>query len=177
MVRVAVELGDAWGLTVIPGIELTHVPPSRIDAATREARSLGAKLVVCHGETLVEPVALGTNRAAIEAGVDILAHPGLITDEEAALAAERGTCLELTTRRGHSLSNGHVVCLARAHGAPLVLNTDSHAPGDLTPLAVARRIALGAGLDEDGFAQLIRNAEALVLRAGGNIEHRKTEGV
>ena len=177
IVRVAAELGDAWGLTVIPGIELTHVPPSQIAAAAKEARDLGARLVVCHGETLVEPVALGTNRAALEAGVDILAHPGLLTDDEAALAAERGICLELTARKGHSLSNGHVARLAQAHGAPLVLNTDSHAPGDLTPLSMAHRIALGAGLDEEGFAQLRRNAEALVLRAGGHIEHRKTQGV
>jgi len=177
MMRVAAELGEAWGLTVIAGIELTHVPPSQIADAVKEARELGAKLVVCHGETLVEPVALGTNRAAIEAGVDILAHPGLITDEEVALAAERGICLELTTRKGHSLSNGHVARLAGAHGAPLVLNTDSHAPGDLAPLSMARRIALGAGLSEDAFAQLRLNAESLVLKAGGDIEHHKTEGI
>jgi len=163
-VRVADDLGRAWGLTVVPGIELTHIPPADIAAAASEARSLGAKVVLCHGETLSEPVAEGTNRAALEADIDILAHPGLITEEEVRLAAERGICLELTTRRGHSLSNGHVARMALAYGAPLVINTDSHAPGDLTPLSQARRIALGAGLTEAQFEDLRKNAEDLLQR-------------
>lgn len=167
LVRVADDLGRAWGLTVVPGIELTHIPPADIAAAATEARSLGAKLVLCHGETLCEPVAEGTNRAALEADIDILAHPGLITEEEVRLAAKRGICLELTTRRGHSLSNGHVARLALAYGAPLVLNTDSHAPGDLTPLDQARRIALGAGLTEPQFEDLRKNAENLLQRLVG----------
>lgn len=167
LVRVADDLGRAWGLTVVPGIELTHLPPAAIADAAREARALGARLVVCHGETLTEPVAEGTNRAALEADIDILAHPGLIIEEDVQLAAERGICLELTTRRGHSLSNGHVARLALAGGAPLVVNTDSHAPGDLTPLAQARRIALGAGLSEAQFEQCRRNSEGLVKRLMG----------
>ncbi len=167
LVRVADDLGRAWGLTVVPGIELTHIPPAAIADTAREARKLGARLVVCHGETISEPVAGGTNRAALEADVDILAHPGLISEEEVRLAAERGICLELTTRRGHSLSNGHVARLALAGGAPLVVNTDSHAPSDLTPLAQARRIALGAGLSEAQFEQCRRNSEELVKRLMG----------
>ncbi len=163
--RVAEDLGRAWGLTVLPGIELTHVPPAAIADAAQEARRLGARLVLVHGETIVEPVAPGTNRAALEAEIDILAHPGLISPEEVALAAERGICLELTTRKGHSLSNGHVARLALAAGAKLVVNTDSHAPGDLTPLAMARKIALGAGLTEEQFEQTRRNSEALVQKA------------
>lgn len=164
LVRVADDLGRAWGLTVVPGIELTHIPPADIAEAAREARSLGAKLVLCHGETLSEPVAEGTNRAGLEADIDILTHPGLITEEEVRLAAERGVYLELTTRRGHSLSNGHVARLALAGGAPLVLNTDSHAPGDLTPLVQARRIALGAGLTEAQVEDLRKNSENLLRR-------------
>lgn len=164
---VAGELSSAWGLEVLAGIELTHVPPGRMAAAVGEARRLGASLVVCHGETIVEPVAPGTNRAAIEAGVDILAHPGLISDEECRLAAECGVCLEITTRKGHSLTNGHVAALAQRHGAKLVVNTDSHAPGDLTPLAMARKVALGAGLTEEQFEQCRRNSEELVQKALG----------
>ncbi len=163
--RVAADLGAAWGLTVIPGIELTHVPPSTIAEVAREARRLGARLVLVHGETIVEPVAPGTNLAALQADIDILAHPGLLSDEEAALAAERGICLELTTRKGHSLCNGHVARLALAHGAKLVVNTDSHAPGDLTSLAMARKVALGAGLSGEQFEQTRRNSEALVQKA------------
>lgn len=165
ILRVAADLGAAWGLTVIPGIELTHVPPASIASAAREARALGARIIVCHGETIVEPVAPGTNRAALLADIDILSHPGLITTEDAALAAERGICLELTTRKGHSLTNGHVARTARAAGALLVVNTDSHAPGDLTSLDMARKIALGAGLSEAEFEQTRRNSEALVARS------------
>ncbi len=164
IVKVADDLGRGWGLTVLPGIELTHIPPATIADAAKEARRLGAKVVIVHGETIAEPVAPGTNRAALEADIDILAHPGLITPGEAARAAERGILLEITTRKGHSLTNGHVVKTALAQGAKLVVNTDSHSPGDLTPLPMARLIALGAGLTEEQFEQCLRNSEALVKR-------------
>ena len=165
--RIAHDLGKSLGLAVIPGIELTHIPPAMIAEAAAEARSLGAKLVVLHGETIVEPVAPGTNRAAIEAGVDILSHPGLLTAEEAALAAQGGVCLEITTRKGHSLTNGHVAKLALAAGAKLVINNDAHSPGDLLSLEMARKIALGAGLSEDQFEQCRRNSAELVFKAVG----------
>lgn len=165
LLRVAADLGRAWGLTVLAGVELTHVPPQQIVAAASQARQLGAQIIVCHGETIVEPVAPGTNRAALSADIDILSHPGLITAEEAALAAERGIALEITTRKGHSLTNGHVVRMAQAAGAKMVINNDAHAPGDLVSLAMARKIALGAGLDDDGFAACCRNSEEMVKRA------------
>ena len=152
------------GIEVLAGIELTHLPPELMAEAVVEARRLGAQIVVCHGETLVEPVPPGTNRAAIEAGVDILAHPGLITEEEVRLAAQKGVALELTTRRGHSLSNGHVARLALQCGAQLVIDTDSHSPGDLTPWAQAERIARGAGLDEAQVAAARANSERLLKR-------------
>jgi len=79
-----------WHLPLIPGVELTSVPPRKIAALAEKARSLGAKWIVVHGETIMEPVAPGTNRAAIEAGVDLLSHPGLITPEEAVRAAGAG---------------------------------------------------------------------------------------
>ncbi|MBQ7249605.1 MAG: histidinol phosphate phosphatase domain-containing protein [Deltaproteobacteria bacterium] len=152
------------GIEVLAGIELTHLPPELMAEAVVEARRLGAQIVVCHGETLVEPVPPGTNRAAIEAGVDILAHPGLITEAEVRLAAQKGVALELTTRRGHSLSNGHVARLALQCGAQLVIDTDSHSPGDLTPWAQAERIARGAGLDEAQVAAARANSERLLKR-------------
>lgn len=161
LLRVADDLSTQWGLKVLPGIELTHVPPARFAEAAAEARRLGAVIVNAHGETIVEPVAAGTNRAALEAGVDILSHPGLISDEDAALAAKKGICLEITTRKGHSLTNGHVVQMARKHGAMLVVNNDAHAPGDLLKPELMHQIALGAGMTEDEFKQAIRNAEKL----------------
>jgi len=163
--RVARALGEAFGLSIIPGIELTHIPPAQIADAVTEARRQGARIVVLHGETIVEPVAPGTNRAGIEAGIDILSHPGLITAEEVQLAVEKGVCLEITTRKGHSLCNGHVARTALAAGAKLVVNNDAHAPGDLLSLDMARKVALGAGMSAEQFEQARRNSEQLVANA------------
>lgn len=87
-------------MQILVGAELTHVPPTKIAPLAAFARKLGAEIVVVHGETPVEPVSPGTNRAAILAGVDILAHPGFITLEEAELAKENNVCLEITSRLG-----------------------------------------------------------------------------
>ena len=150
------------GFTVIPGIELTHVRLDMIGSLTQQAREMGARIVVVHGETLVEPVRPGTNRAAIEAGVDILAHPGLIEEEDVVLAKEKGVFLEITARRGHSISNGHVARLARTVGAALLLNTDTHGPRDLIDDDFARQVALGAGLEEEDWNAIRANAKGLV---------------
>ena len=162
LVRVADSLSREWGVTVVPGVEVTHVPPANYAEAVSEARQLGARIVIGHGETIAEPVAEGTNRAAIEAGVDVLAHPGLISDEDAALAAKRGVLLELTTRKGHSLTNGHVAAMAKKHGAKLVINNDAHAPGDLISPEQAAKIVIGAGLTKDDFNTAQANAAALI---------------
>lgn len=152
---------------IIPGLEFTHIPPDQIGPLVRQARDLGVPLIVVHGETLVEPVAPGTNRAALESGADILSHPGLITPDEAALARERGVFLELSARKGHALANGHVAKLAREAGAALIVNTDSHAPGDLITREMAQRVARGAGLTDTEVATLFAQAEALARRLAG----------
>ena len=103
---------DTAGIRVLSGVELTHVPPERIAPLADKARALGADIIVVHGETIVEPVAPGTNAAALQADIDILAHPGLITADEAELARENGILLEITSRAGHSLTNGHVARIA-----------------------------------------------------------------
>ncbi|WP_319780257.1 histidinol phosphate phosphatase domain-containing protein [Maridesulfovibrio sp.] len=162
--RFAKKHGHYFDIDVFAGVELTHVPPGLISEMTEYARNAGAQIVVCHGETIVEPVAEGTNLAAIEARVDVLAHPGLITDVEVKLAAEYGVCLEITTRKGHSLTNGHVANLARKHGAKLVINNDAHAPGDLVGLEMRRKIALGAGLSIEEYAQAEENSRELVQK-------------
>lgn len=155
------ELSSRWGIIALPGIELTHIPPETFKELTDRARLLGAVVVVAHGETPVEPVHPGTNMAAIEAGVDILAHPGLITREEAGLAAKKGVYLEISSRKGHSLTNGHVARTSRETGARLVLDTDSHEPGDLVTDEFAGRVLLGAGLTEDEVAAVFRNSRDL----------------
>lgn len=140
------------GLSILPGTELTHVRPNQIAEAAALARRLGAMYVIVHGETLVEPVQSGTNRAAIEAGVDILAHPGQISDDDAKLAAERGVRLEISAKRGHSLANGHVAKMAEKHGVALIFGSDTHAPGDMPTRDFAERVCLAAGLTPDQTA-------------------------
>ncbi|MEE9614991.1 MAG: histidinol phosphate phosphatase domain-containing protein [Thermodesulfobacteriota bacterium] len=151
--------------TVLPGVELTHIPPDRIGTAVEAARGLGAGVVLCHGETVVEPVAPGTNMAAIKAGVDILAHPGLVTAEECIAAAENSVLFEITARSGHCLTNGHVAAMAKKYGVGLVINTDAHGPGDLITEDTALRIVLGAGLTKSDYGKINDNSEALLNRA------------
>ena len=151
-------------ISVIPGIELTHIPPDSIERVAKEAKKLGAKIVVVHGETLSEPVAPGTNRSALLSPIDILAHPGLITEEEVIIAKERGIYLEITTRAGHGMTNGHVARLATSRGAKLVINTDAHAPEDLVTFSQAKKIALGAGLLEDDFQKMVENSRDIIKK-------------
>ena len=164
LVKDCSELMKYFQIEVIPGAEITHVPPEMIKPLAEEARKLGAKVVVVHGETIVEPVAPGSNLKALESPIDILAHPGLITEEEVLLAKKNGIMLEITARKGHSLTNGHVAKLALKTGAGLVLNTDAHSPEDLITPDQARKIALGAGLNEEEFLQLRMNAQELLER-------------
>jgi len=156
-------------ICVIPGVELTHVIPAMIAELTEKARSLGARVVVVHGETVCEPVPKGTNRAAIEAGVDILAHPGLIAKDDVELARERGVALEVTTRRAHGVTNGHVAGLAREMSALMVLNSDTHSPGDILNHRVREQTILGAGLDESFSDKLSDDALQLVHKFMGKL--------
>lgn len=164
IVRAAADLNPFSNTRLIPGIELTHIPPDLFKPLTAKARELGAQIVVAHGETPVEPVIIGTNRAALEAGVDILAHPGFLTEEEAALAAGRGILLELSGRKGHSLTNGHVARLAVGAGAKMAVNADAHEPGDFMTSERAETVALGAGLSSEQYQALRKDMIDLVSR-------------
>lgn len=156
------ELDGKFGIRTIPGAELTHIPPEDMASLAEKARKLGARIIIAHGETLSEPVAPGSNLAALDADIDILAHPGIITEDEVRLAAKRGIHLEITSRKGHSLTNGHVARLALLHGARLVVNSDTHEPGDLISQDKARRVLLGSGWPEDRLGEVFRNSAELV---------------
>ena len=146
-------------IKIIPGVELTHIPPEQFAPLTKLARKFGAKIVLGHGETPVEPVARGTNRAALLAGVDILAHPGAITEEDALLAKEKGIFLELTARHGHNEENNHVALIAQKVGANLILDNDAHKPEDIITPAELKNVALKAGLNEEQINQIYRIEE------------------
>ena len=108
---------------------------------------------------IAEPVALGTNKAAAAASdVNIIAHPGLVSEEDAELADQNGIYLELTARCGHNVTNGHVAKIA----SNLLVNSDCHGT-ELITNAQAEQIARGAGLNEDQALRLIRrNATSLL---------------
>ena len=162
------DMGRAFGIEVLVGVELTHIPPSFIPSVAREARSLGAEMVIVHGETTVEPVVSGTNYAACTCDdIDILAHPGLITVEDAVAAREHHVALEITSRGGHNRTNGHIAAIAREQGCLLVVNSDAHSPGDLLDKRAKFSVAMGAGLKKDECARM------LALNSDSFIERRK----
>ena len=168
LVKDCAEACKRWEILAIPGVEITHVPKEDIDLVARTAKELGAKLVTVHGETIVEPVEPGTNEAAVRSkAVDVLAHPGLIVYDDARLASENGVFLEVSARKGHSFTNGHVVRTAKAAGAATVLDSDAHEPEDLLNPELTRKIAKGAGLsDEEVHALLELNPHSLLTRLG-----------
>jgi putative hydrolase len=154
---------ERWNILAIPGVELTHLPSAIIPEAARRAKELGAWLVVVHGETPTEPVEPGTNIAALNSPhVDLLAHPGMITVEEASLAARKGIFLELSGRKGHSLTNGHVAKVARRTHAKLLIASDAHDEGEILTSSLFRTIGIGAGLAEEELADLGQNAQLLL---------------
>ncbi len=159
------KLKEFVPIAVIPGAEITHVPPRLIPELVKEARSLGARIILVHGETIVEPVLEGTNRAGIEAGADIISHPGLIATEDILFAKDKGVMLEITSRKGHSLSNGYVAKEAIKFGVSLAMNTDSHAPGDLISKETAKRILFASGIDENRIESIFENSRLLVEKA------------
>jgi len=135
-------------IMVLPGIELTHLPPEQFKPLAKYARKEGIKVIIGHGETLAEPVIPGTNRAALEADIDILAHPGLITEADVKLAKKKGIFLELTSRQNHSATNAHVAEQALKLGACLILNHDSHRPEDIISPKDSIKVGLRAGLSQ-----------------------------
>jgi len=152
------------GITILPGIELTHIPPQQFNPLAKLARKYGAKVIVAHGETPMEPVTPGTNHAALLSDIDILAHPGLITDEDTLLAKERGIFLELTSRKGHSETNPHVVKQALKHGAKLILNNDSHQPEDIILSDRLAMVGLEAGLSKEMVELVYKNVEEFIKK-------------
>ncbi len=150
--------------TVLPGVEITHVPPALIKDAVDLARKCGALIVIVHGETLSEPVEKGTNLAALKENIDILAHPGLISEEEALIAKKNGVCLELSYRKGHCLANGHTAKIAAKTGAKLIISSDTHSPCDIMDEEIYGGVGLGAGLTQAELKSVKDNASILLKK-------------
>ena len=152
----AAEISDE-NIKVIPGVEITHVAPLKIANIAKRARKLGAQWIVVHGETIAEPVAEGTNLlTAQNPDIDVLAHPGFITEEAAQAAADNDVILEITGRMYHNVTNGYVACMARKVGAKMVVNSDTHSPHNLLTEEQAMNVALGAGLTLEESKRAVR---------------------
>ncbi len=154
-----------WGIEVLVGVELTHIPVSKIPKMAAIARDYGAEIIVGHGETPVEPVEEGTNHAYIASGVDVLAHPGRLTAEDAELARENGVFIELTTRHGHRKGNRRVALAAGDAGALMIVDTDTHSPENLITQEQALKLALACGLTrKDALEAVVENPKRLLKR-------------
>jgi histidinol phosphatase-like PHP family hydrolase len=162
------DIKDNWDIEIIPGAEITHAPAEIIDKLAHQAKKFGAEIVIVHGETIIEPVIEGTNWSAVNCPeIDILAHPGLITVEEVEMAKENNIALEISSRRGHCLGNGHVAKLAVEVGADLVVDTDTHMPEDLISYEMAYKVALGAGLRDDEIKKALKDNPERILKNKG----------
>ena len=160
--RKLADFRDDYELDVLFGVEITHVPPNLIGRAVELAWKEGAEIVIVHGETIVEPVKEGTNYMAVQEEIDILAHPGLIDLKTAELAKENGIFLEISARKGHSLTNGHVAKIAIETGCELVINTDAHSPNDFITTDFAIKILRGAGIEN--YEKVLENPKKIIKK-------------
>jgi histidinol phosphatase-like PHP family hydrolase len=156
------EVRDDYEIKALFGVEITHVPPKLIGRAVELSLREGAEIVVVHGETIAEPVKKGTNFAAVNEEIDILAHPGLIDEKSLEVASENKIFIEITSRKGHSLANGWVARKAIEFGCGIVLNSDAHSPSDLLSYDDAKAICKGSGLED--FEEILKNSRSLMDR-------------
>ncbi len=166
--KAIVEFCRRWpkdsAIKVLPGVELTHLPPEQFKPLAILARKKGIKIIIAHGETPVEPVAKDTNHASLLADIDILAHPGYISDSDTQLAAKRGIFLEITSRSGHGQGNAHVIKQARKFGAKLILNNDSHSPLDIISPQQLIQTGRDCGLSQEELDQIYSNTKEFLAR-------------
>ncbi|MCX5706700.1 MAG: histidinol phosphate phosphatase domain-containing protein [Candidatus Omnitrophica bacterium] len=172
-VKAILDFTQHWpkssGIKILAGVELTHIPTEQFKPLAKYARTNDIKVIIAHGQTLMEPVVEGTNRAALEADIDILAHPGIISEKDALLAKRRDIFLEITSRQGHALSNRHVVECARKTGAKLILDTDSHTPDDIISPAKLVDAGRKAGLTQKEINEVYQNIGKFLRKKEGKI--------
>ncbi|MDR2192281.1 MAG: histidinol phosphate phosphatase domain-containing protein [Endomicrobium sp.] len=162
IIKVCKILSQNYNISAIPGAELTYIPPKLIKEFSAECRKLGAKIIVMHGETVSETVPQETNFYAVQADIDILAHPGHLSLKDAELAAKNNVKIEITTRKSHGVTNKEVAETALKAGAKLVLNTDTHVPENLLAKELIEKTLLQAGLAQDYYEIMQNNAKEIL---------------
>lgn len=163
-----VEFCRRWpknsSIKVLPGVELTHLPPEQFKPLAAAARKEGLKIIIAHGQTPVEPVAENTNHFALLSDIDILAHPGLISDADTQLAARKGIFLEITSRHGHNRTNTHVIKQARKFKAKLILNNDSHACQDIISPHQLVQVGKDCGLTQTEIDKIYQDVKEFLIK-------------
>jgi len=154
-------------IKVLPGVELTHLPPEQFKPLASLARKEGLKIIIAHGQTPVEPVAENTNHYSLLSDIDILAHPGLISDADTQLAARKGVFLEITSRCGHNQANIHVVKQARKFGAKLILNNDSHSCADIISPLELLQVGKESGLTQIEIDKIYQDVKEFLIKKEG----------
>ncbi|MDR1928884.1 MAG: histidinol phosphate phosphatase domain-containing protein [Endomicrobium sp.] len=168
VVRAAKILTQSYDILVLPGVELTYVPPELIASTASKCRKLGAMVILVHGETVAEHVPLGTNMHAVTSDIDILAHPGYLSEEEAYVAYRNDIKIEITTKIGHGITNEHVAKVAINKKAKLILNTDTHKPKDLLTKDLMVQTLLSAKLYVDYYKIMQKNSYEIISKIGFN---------
>ena len=84
----------------LPCVEIICVPNDDIDEVARDARSLGAKFIAVHGETVAESAEPAASMASLGSDHFDGAPPGLITLEESQIAAKKAYSSKCLRVRG-----------------------------------------------------------------------------
>lgn len=164
IVKAAPELSKYFEITVLAGAEISYVPPKLISKAAQECRKLGAQVIVVHGETAAENVPPYTNINALNSDIDILAHPGNLTKEQAEIAAQRDIKIEISARTSHGITNDQVAQSALAAGAKLILNSDTHVPEHLLTKELIEKTLSRSQLKSDYYEVMQKNALEVISK-------------
>ena len=147
-----------WDILALPGVELTHVPKDAIEKVAEQAREKGAAIIVVHGETITEPVEPGTNLAAAKnSNVDILAHPGMLSYDEAFASNKNNVFIEITSHRNHSITNAHVAKIGLEAKVNFIQNTDTHKPQDMLTYEEGEKILQAVGIKEEERVKILQS--------------------
>ena len=134
----------------------------------KDAKELGTKIVVVHGESIVEKVEAGTNLEAVSSKyVDLLAHPGIFMPDEANAAARNDVYIEITSRKGHCLTNDIVAKVGREAGIRFLINSDAHNHSDLLQSNFQSKVGIGSGLESDEVENILsKNSKSFLVKLG-----------
>lgn len=146
---------------VVFGIEITRIDPRKIPEIARAAKKNGL-IVLVHGETKGDNVPAGTNNAALNSEfVDVLAHPGHLSEENALKAKESKAFIEITTREVHKSENQEIIKICKKFDLEMVIDTDAHSTHELIDYEDALMVGLNAELTEDDVKKANENAKKI----------------